>query len=120
MCSCMYTHVKFLNYVENFKFQLQTPTDIQCSIGSRPSLVYVDNMWACNSAEVENHLDQRLITHNSHKQACKYYVHFTLTLRCVCACVCVCVCVCVGYLGKKRKIVLDCGRRMPTSPRVAA
>ena len=30
------------------------------------------------------------------------------------------LCVCVGYLGKKRKIVLDCGRRMPTSPRVAA
>ena len=28
--------------------------------------------------------------------------------------------VCVGYLGKKRKIVLYCGRRMPTSPRVAA
>ena len=32
----------------------------------------------------------------------------------------VCVCVCVGYLGKKRKIVLDCGRHLPTSPRVAA
>ena len=28
--------------------------------------------------------------------------------------------VCVGYWGKKRKIVLDCGRRVPTSPRVAA
>ena len=31
-----------------------------------------------------------------------------------------CVCVCVGYWGKKRKIVLDCGRSVPTSPRVAS
>ena len=46
------------------------------------------------------------------------YVH---VCSCVCMCgVCVCVCVCVGYWGKKRKIVLDCGRRVPTSPRVAA
>ena len=30
------------------------------------------------------------------------------------------VCVCVGYWGKKRKIVLEGGRRVPTSPRVAA
>ena len=34
--------------------------------------------------------------------------------------VCLLVFACVGYWRKKRKIVLDCGRRVPTSPRVAA